>query len=190
MARVSKIIASIFGILLLVAFGVPFYFTCSAEGCASCHSMRPYYESWKASMHVVAARHCLDCHIKPGATNRLLFTLFFWREIEAEFSGRELKPTGVSLPGSASCVRAGCHALNRTLSANRDITINHREHVTRFKIMCVECHSGTVHAGVKGIGKPLPSKELCFRCHGEQKNQCSFCHTKRFTMGEFSPHGN
>ena len=190
MAKASKTIASIFGILLIVAYGIPLYFTRSAAGCASCHSMKPYYESWRASMHVVAAEHCLDCHIKPGVVNRFLFTLFFWREIEAEFSGRELKPTGVSLPGSASCVRAGCHALNRALSASRDIRINHREHVTRFKIECVECHSGTVHAGVKGIGKPLPSKELCFRCHGGLKNQCSFCHTKRFTMGEPSPHGN
>lgn len=173
-----------------LAVGVPHLITYDARGCASCHSMKPYYDSWRASTHAVAAEHCLDCHLKDGFVNRVLFDLHFWREIEAEYSGRELKPTAVSVPGTNSCVKAGCHALNRKLSANRDIKIDHREHAVRYRIRCAECHQGTVHPGVKGIGRALPPKELCFRCHGEEKRQCSFCHAKRFTDGVASPHGN
>jgi len=167
-------------IAVAIAYLVPYYYTSSAERCASCHSMKKYYDSWKKSPHVVAARTCTECHVKPGLMNLVVYRLQFWSELYAEFNGVELKPFGSMLPTATSCSKAGCHSLNRETSVTGDLKIDHRLHVTRAKLRCAECHPGAVHEGI--TGKPLPLRKLCTRCHNQQMGNCGFCHTKKFPV--------
>lgn len=180
-------ISSLF-VIIILAVVIPFIVTRKPEGCAACHSMKPYYQSWKESRHSVAADHCLDCHVKKGFISKLLFRIYFWKELYAEISQKEIAPSLVIQPTINSCVAWDCHSLNRKYSVNRDIKINHRKHVTQFDLLCTDCHQGVVHQGVEGIGKPLPSEELCFDCHGVSSLDCSYCHQKRYQTGDRKPH--
>lgn len=188
MAKRSRTIVVIGFITCSFIYGVPYFFTRDARSCALCHAMRPYYDSWKSSYHSAAAKHCLDCHIKEGMLNTFVFRIYFWTEIKATLLGDKVRPSGVSIPDDRSCVKLGCHGLKRKMSRNLDIRINHEKHVKQFKVACVKCHPGTVHAGINGIGNPLPNRELCFKCHNARKRDCAFCHNKRFTFDILSPH--
>lgn len=171
-------------ILLSLIYLIPYAFTYSPKSCASCHSMKKYYSSWKESTHEVAASHCTVCHIKPGFINNFLFKLVFWKEIYAEITGREINPSRVFLPSVNSCNKAGCHSLNRISDRSGEIKIKHREHIVRAKLKCDDCHPGAVHTGV--TGEPLPMRKLCTKCHKERMDDCSFCHLKKFPhMKEF-----
>ena len=52
------------GILVLICSVGMFEFSTSPYFCASCHIMKPYYESWSTSTHRDVA--CIKCHIAPG----------------------------------------------------------------------------------------------------------------------------
>jgi hypothetical protein len=173
-------------VTIIIIIAVPFYLTRSPAACASCHSMKKYYSSWKESTHVVAASNCTYCHVKSGPVNALLYRIFFWREIYAEFTGKDLKPFLVSQPTTGSCVKVGCHSLNREYSRNQTIKINHRFHVSNAKLDCPICHPGTVHTGI--TGSPIPNRKLCFRCHETQSSNCSFCHTRQFPESQTFVH--
>lgn len=165
-------------VALIAIIAIPFYLTSSPVACSKCHSMKKYYLSWKESTHVVAASNCTYCHLKPGPINAILYRILFWREIYAEITGKNLRPFLVSQPTTGSCVRIGCHSLNREYSRNQSIKINHKFHVIMAKLECPNCHPGAVHTGI--TGKPIPSRKLCFKCHEAQSLDCSFCHTKKF----------
>jgi nitrate/TMAO reductase-like tetraheme cytochrome c subunit len=50
-----------FGIVALLTF---VQISSTPTFCGTCHLMKPYYKSWKASKHNQIA--CVECHISPG----------------------------------------------------------------------------------------------------------------------------
>ncbi|MEE8494597.1 MAG: NapC/NirT family cytochrome c, partial [Nitrospirales bacterium] len=54
--------AIIAGAFLLGGIAVPL--TSAPKFCASCHTIRPSYESWAVSSHKDVT--CVDCHVRPG----------------------------------------------------------------------------------------------------------------------------
>ena len=171
------ILTAVLGASLLV-FVVPIALTATPRQCASCHEMKPYYDSWQTSSHRAAVSNCLTCHVRPGALNLVGFELGFYRMLFAHFAGAEVNTTKANAPSVESCRRGGCHSLNREVSNSGAIKINHRKHVVDASIACPTCHPGAVHAGVKGRLK-LPPMKLCKQCHADKMTDCSYCHTEQ-----------
>lgn len=183
-----KPILGFFLVLVSIIFlAIPYWYTSNPKSCVRCHQMKPFYESWKASMHSTAAKNCFYCHVKPGTMNLLVYRVAFYREIFASFSGQKLSPIGATLPATDSCRRRGCHSLNRVSSISGDIKIDHKTHVLVAKVSCVRCHPGTAHPYVNNERFPRPPRKICFDCHGARTKDCSYCHIKRFSR-EISPH--
>ncbi|MBS3909761.1 MAG: NapC/NirT family cytochrome c [Actinobacteria bacterium] len=168
-------------ILVIVFLAVPYAYTSNPKSCTLCHGMEKYYKSWRKSSHSVAVKNCFGCHVKQGAVSLWIYRISFYREIYASMAGVELKPAGATVPGIDSCQRSGCHSLNRENSASGDIKINHRMHTTKVDIACIKCHPGAAHPEVGDIGELTPHRKLCFECHLSRKNDCGFCHNKRFS---------
>ncbi|MCL6472693.1 MAG: NapC/NirT family cytochrome c [Firmicutes bacterium] len=185
--RAVKYLVAAF-VFLLAFYAIPYIYTSNAQSCTSCHSMKPYYDSWKKSSHATAANNCFHCHVKQGTLNLFIYRISFYREIYASMVGADLKPIGASLPGVASCQRKGCHSLNRVTSESGDIKINHKLHVLKANISCTTCHPGAAHPRVGSIGDLIPKRKLCFKCHAERRNECSFCHNKRFAFSSQFSH--
>lgn len=176
-------------LLVVAGLGVPYLLTSSADTCGRCHQMQPYLASWRASSHARASGDCVTCHVRPGLANQVLYRILFWKEIYASVAGVAIEPLRSYLPGTESCVRGGCHSLNREYSASRDLKINHRLHVTQARLQCVACHPGVVHEGVGTLGARIPPRKTCTRCHGSVIGNCAFCHVNpvRFEGG-VDPH--
>ena len=177
--RLSKrvwIVAAVLGVLV-GSLAAPIWFTATPGQCASCHEMKPYYDSWRASSHAGAASNCLFCHLRPGALSLVAYEFGFYREILAHLGGTTVVTTKANSPSVASCSRPECHSLNRETSNSGDIKINHRLHVTKANIACARCHPGAVHAGVGGRMK-LPPLSLCKTCHADKMGQCDYCHAE------------
>jgi len=170
-----------FVLTMAIFLAIPYYYTSNPESCTMCHDMKKYYDSWKESSHSVAAKNCFDCHVKQGSINLWVYRISFYREIYASVVGAKLKPAGATVPGIESCQRKGCHSLNRIKGGSGDIKINHRLHILKTDIPCIQCHPGAAHPNVEGIGSLIPHRKLCFECHASRKNDCSFCHNKRFS---------
>jgi len=66
---------------VLVLFIIPYWYTANPKSCIRCHEMKPFYTTWKESMHSVAAKDCFYCHLKPGLFNRMLYQVTFYREV-------------------------------------------------------------------------------------------------------------
>lgn len=168
-------ITLIAAVVAVVVYAIPYYYTSSPSACASCHRMKPYYDSWKTSSHVTATSNCLACHVRQGTLNIVAYRLLFYWEIFAEVTGIDGKPIGVMIPGVESCRRSGCHSLNRTVSTSAELRISHREHVVKAHISCIKCHPGAAH---KGVGKRflVPPRKLCVGCHKDKMRDCGYCH--------------
>jgi hypothetical protein len=171
------IVWAVLGVVVLLV-AIPVALTATPRQCASCHEMKPYYESWQASSHRGAAPSCLTCHTQPGILSRIGFEFGVYRMIGAHFAGGKVSTTAKNSPSVQSCRRSGCHSLNRETSNSGDIKINHRLHVVQANIACPKCHAGAVHAGVGGRTK-LPPMKLCKSCHADKMSQCNYCHTQQ-----------
>jgi len=178
---------ALFGILAIF-LAIPYYYTSNPESCTMCHDMKQYYDSWKESSHSVAAKNCFDCHVKQGSISLWVYRISFYREIYASVVGAKLKPAGATVPGIESCQRKGCHSLNRISSASGDIKIDHRGHVLKADIPCIQCHPGAAHPNVGKVGSLTPPRKMCKECHLARMSDCSFCHTKKFRSGETYQH--
>lgn len=170
------ILRMVVGVLLVVCL-IPVAFTATPRQCATCHEMRPYYDTWRTSSHRAAVPNCLTCHVDPGIFNLVGFEFGFYRMLAGHFAGAQVKTTAANTPSVASCTREGCHSLNREVSNSGDLKINHRLHVVSAHIACPRCHPGAVHAGVGGRLK-LPPMKLCKQCHADKMTDCTFCHTE------------
>lgn len=159
--------------LVLVIFAVPVMLTATPRSCATCHEMKPYYDTWQKSSHRGAASNCRTCHVSPGALSLVAYELTFYREIAGHFMGAEVG--GGSALDIESCQRKGCHSLNRQTSNSGDLRIGHREHIVDEGIACPRCHPGAVHEGIGGRTK-LPPMKLCKSCHEDDMKKCTYCH--------------
>jgi hypothetical protein len=177
---VRTVIVAAVAAALVLGVGIPIAFTATPRQCASCHEMKPYYDSMIASSHREAVHSCQACHAKPGVLNLVRFELGVYGMISAHFAGAEVKSTSANAPSVESCARPACHSLNRETSNSGDLKINHRLHVRTKGIACPACHPGAVHTGVGGRLK-LPPPQLCKQCHADKMNDCAYCHSGQRT---------
>jgi hypothetical protein len=180
------VVGAVLGVLAVVLL-LPMALTVAPQECASCHEMRPYFDSWQTSSHRAAAPSCLTCHVKPGILNYVAFDFGLYRMLASHLSGVQVKTTAANTPSVESCRRSDCHSLNREVSNSGDIKINHRLHVTTANIACPACHSGAVHDGVGGRTK-LPPMKLCKECHADKMTQCNYCHTQQHLQAQPGTH--
>lgn len=156
--------------LLLI---VPFCLTARSESCATCHEMKPYYETWKESFHNKWS--CNHCHQRPGIIGYAAFRAgFIYEAFATVFDYHGIKNPGARRPETESCLGPGCHSrdLPREVSTDGLIKVSHRIHIYKVKKTCVYCHRNIVH----GETGPPPRK-LCKECHKDEiKSDCEYCH--------------
>ncbi len=154
-------LAVLFLLLVLV-----FSLSSSPLFCSSCHNIKPYYLSWKASSHSKVS--CLSCHQSPGIDG--------W--VETRLEGLEnlrlyifkQKKTYKKRVSDIACL--DCHQEIKTRVVGKKIRMSHKEIITGRH--CSECHPNRGHKEEK----PVAIMELCFPCHLKKgkKLNCSSCH--------------
>lgn len=148
--------------------GVTLPLTDHPKFCASCHTIRPSYETWAASTHKEVT--CVDCHVRPGlkgfvedkalaGTKDVLITLF----------GTPAAPSNLaSKVHTEVCLRCHQAILRVSEVAPRDLPppvkdvgliMSHRKHMEAFPKRgqgegCTTCHGRVVH-GIPIKGYPI-----------------------------------
>ena len=170
-------------LILLALFIASVEVTSSSNFCASCHYMKPFFESWKASSHKDVA--CKVCHYPPGLKS------FFRTKIEGlVMVGRYWTRLYVkSKPWAEiqdeSCLRPGCH--DRRLLEGKvafgQVVFDHKAHFEDLKrgkkLRCTSCHSQIVQGEHITV-----TSSTCFICHFKGKTpetraaECAVCHRK------------
>lgn len=139
--------------------------------CASCHTIKPAYDSWVRSSHKDVT--CVDCHVRPGISGFLHDKVYAGLEdVAITFFGTPTEPHDLqSHVYSSVCL--GCH--RAILRVNelpaRDLPapvkevgliMDHREHMKAFEQRgkgegCTTCHSRVVHgAPIKNYPIVIP----------------------------------
>ncbi len=167
--RAIVIVAILAGAVALGGIAVPL--TDHPKFCASCHNIRPSYESWVASSHKEVT--CVACHVRPGVEGFAH---------DKAYTG--LKDVAIYLFGTptdshnlqsavASDVCLSCHRAILRVSevAARDLPppvkevgliMSHRKHMEAFAKNgkgegCTTCHSRVVHERpIKGYPIVIP----------------------------------
>ncbi|MDR4482570.1 MAG: NapC/NirT family cytochrome c [Nitrospirales bacterium] len=139
--------------------------------CASCHTIKPSYDSWLRSSHKDVT--CVDCHVRPGISGFIQDKVIAGIEdVAITFLGTPTEPHNLESHVSSS-VCIGCHRaiLRVTEVSVRDLPtpvkdvgliMNHREHMEAFEKRgqgegCTTCHGRVVHgAPIKGYPIVIP----------------------------------
>ncbi|MCZ7583203.1 MAG: ammonia-forming cytochrome c nitrite reductase subunit c552 [Deltaproteobacteria bacterium] len=169
-------------VVMLLLVVVMFEVTSSPEFCGSCHNMRPYIESWKASSHNEV--NCATCHYEPGFMNYVKGKFTDGQAHLVIFITGKNRGRYHAEISNASCLQ--CHdreSLN-TPKEFKGVTFSHSNHLDNLrrnkKLRCVTCHGQLVQ------GEHLTVDERdCFICHfkADEKAQrdpvlsnCRTCH--------------
>jgi nitrate/TMAO reductase-like tetraheme cytochrome c subunit len=160
-------------------------FTMKPVFCGSCHSMKPYYQQWKASKHNKVA--CVKCHINPGFGSLVKTKVGAFYELVAEVLGKAPSRPHSQVDDKA-CLRKGCHTVgeieDKELKTSKNITFNHGVHLDMEdpigKLRCTSCHATMQPEKHVAVGK-----EVCAVCHLAQPEEedpytgelCRDCHT-------------
>ena len=156
-SKVVAILAIVGGAAALAGVALPL--TNQPKFCATCHTIRPSYESWTVSTHKEVT--CVDCHVRPGVEG--------WLHDKAWIGTRDVLITFFGTPTEAhnltstvaSEVCLSCHRAVLKVSevAVRDLPLpvkevglimSHRVHMEAFVKRgkgegCTTCHSRIVH---------------------------------------------
>lgn len=163
------IVALIAGALAFGGIAVPL--TSHPRFCATCHTIKPSYDSWLTSTHQSVT--CVDCHVRPGISGYVHDKVY-----------KGLKDVGISMFGTppdphnlqssvATHMCLSCHHAILRISeiAVRDLPppvkevgliMSHRKHIEAFEKRskgegCTTCHSRIVHdAPIKGYPVVVP----------------------------------
>jgi len=169
----SKSLPLILAMLVVLALGgaaaIPL--TNQPTFCASCHTIKPSYESWARSSHKDVT--CVDCHVRPGISGFIQDKVYAGLEdVAITFFGTPTEPHNLqSYVYSSVCL--GCHRaiLRVTEVSSRDLPspvknvgliMDHREHMAAFEKRgqgegCTTCHSRVVHGTpIKGYPIVIP----------------------------------
>lgn len=127
--------------------------------CASCHTIRPSYDSWVTSSHKDVT--CVDCHVRPGLSGFLHDKVRAGlKDVAITFFGTPTEPHNLQAEVDSN-VCLGCHrAILRVSEISlRDLpppvkdvglVMSHRTHMEAFAKRgknegCTTCHAGVVH---------------------------------------------
>jgi nitrate/TMAO reductase-like tetraheme cytochrome c subunit len=188
----------VFFLFFLAGFIFFFKFSTSPQFCRSCHIMKPYYDSWKASKHNKVA--CVDCHYPPTqSTKQALWKKFQSMSQVAKYVTRTYGTRPYAEIDDSSCLREGCHAkrlLNSKVIYKKHVVFDHRPHLTDLRrgkqLRCTSCHSQIVQGQHIEV-----TDSTCFICHFKKDKsgnrpsiaRCSTCHKmpeQDITHGGFS----
>lgn len=167
--RAIVILAIVAGAMALGGIAGPL--TSHPKFCASCHNIRPSYESWVVSSHKEVT--CVDCHVRPGLQGYLEDKAWAGvKDVAIYFLGTPTDPHNLSGPvDSGICI--GCHRAILRVSevAVRDLpppvkdvglVMSHRGHMEAFAERekgegCTTCHTRVVHGQpIKGYPIVIP----------------------------------
>ena len=169
----GKSLTLIVATLLVLALGgaVAIPLTNQPTFCASCHTIKPSYDSWTRSSHKDVT--CVDCHVRPGVSGFIQDKVYAGiKDVAITLFGTPTEPYDLqSHVHSSVCL--GCHRaiLRVTEVSSRDLPspvkevgliMNHREHMAAFEKrgqgeVCTTCHSRVVHGTpIKGYPIVIP----------------------------------
>lgn len=154
-------------VVLLIIGGVWFTFDYSAkpEFCESCHLLKPYVESWRASSHNKVP--CLTCHFPPGWKNYLRGKFLATRDLITTLGGGADTTKLHAEVEDAACLRGGCHEtrlLQGKVLFKGKYHFDHGLHLNELrrgkKLQCTSCHSQIVQGRHIAV-----TESVCFICH-------------------------
>lgn len=168
--KVLTLIASI-GAVMAVGGTVAIPLTNHPDFCASCHTIKPSYDSWVNSSHRDVT--CVDCHVRPGLRGLIEDKIFAGIEdVAITFFGTPTEPHELeSHVHSSVCI--SCHRAVLRVSEvsvrdlpkpvkNVGLIMSHRKHMHAFDKRkkgegCTTCHARVVHgASIKGYPIIIP----------------------------------
>jgi cytochrome c nitrite reductase small subunit len=139
--------------------GVAIPLTNHPKFCASCHTIRPSYDSWVQSTHKEV--ECISCHVRPGVEGWLHDKAWKGtRDVAISLFGTPTPPHDLqSHVDSAVCLSCHRNILRVSEIAVRDLPppvkdvgliMSHRKHMDAFAERakgegCTTCHAGVVH---------------------------------------------
>jgi hypothetical protein len=151
--------------------GVIIPVTSHPKFCASCHTIKPSYDSWVESSHKEVT--CVDCHVRPGVAG--------WLHDKAWAGTKDVAIYLFNAPADSHNLKAKVHSevclschrqiLRVSEVAPRDLpppvkdvglVMSHRKHMEAFAKRgqgegCTTCHSGIVHEKpIKGYPIVIP----------------------------------
>lgn len=132
--------------------------------CTSCHSMKPFFEEYKTSVHYFGRSGvkagCVNCHVKGGSlvsvSGATLLIKDTYKEIFKPVKNREdaearrpemAKRVRDHLIETRSGVCFGCH-VEDAINPTKDRGKNAHESMKEKGKTCIECHFNLVHAKV------------------------------------------
>ena len=136
------------GILVACALAILFAsveVTSQPGFCASCHIMKPYYQSWQHSAHHKIA--CVECHIPPGVSATIQKKWEALSMVTSYFTGTYGTKPWAQVP-DASCFR--CHQTKdfTGMKIYNGVRFDHGAHLSVKRngmvLRCTSCHSQTV----------------------------------------------
>ena len=168
---------------LMLAFGlIAMIFMVQASStptfCGTCHIMKPYYASWKASKHAKIA--CVECHIAPGLTSEVRKKFEAVSMVAKYFTGTYSTNPWAEVD-DAACLRCHERRLLEGKEVFHEVIFDHRPHLTESRrglhLRCTSCHSQIVQGSHIAV-----TASTCALCHfkGQKPNEgtgaCLKCH--------------
>ncbi len=171
--RIPKLVLTLIVLAVVgaVAGAVAIPLTNAPTFCASCHTIKPAYDSWKVSTHKEVT--CVACHVRPTVTGFIEDKIVkgthdVWVTITGQAKKWEDLHAKVH---SQVCLDCHHNMLRISEIVSRDlpqalkkpgIIMEHRKHMEAFEKRgkgegCTTCHSTVVHSKpYKGYGIVVP----------------------------------
>ena len=129
-------------LVLVLGGAVAIPLTNNPTFCASCHTIRPSYDSWLRSSHKEVT--CVDCHVRPGFSGFIHDKVFAGLEdVAITFLGTPTEPHNLeSHVYSSVCISCHRAILRVTEVSGRDLPapvkevgliMSHRKHMNAFE---------------------------------------------------------
>lgn len=168
-SRAIVSVAIVAGAVVLGGVAIPL--TDHPKFCASCHTIKPSYESWVRSSHKDVT--CVDCHVRPGVEGWLQDKAWAGtKDVAIYLFGTPTDPHNLQAKvDSGVCIGCHRHILRVSEVAPRDLpppvkdvglVMSHQRHMEAFAKRglgegCTTCHSGVVHdKPIKGYPIVIP----------------------------------
>jgi len=180
-------IAGSFVVLMVAAVE----YTSHSGFCASCHYMKPFFQSWETSSH--SEVECNACHYPPsgGIKSKLRKKIEGLVMVGRYWTKLYVKSKPWAEIKDESCLQSGCHD-KRLLEGTvpfKKVVFDHKIHFEDLrrgkKLQCTSCHSQIVQ------GEHITVTESsCFICHFKESDHfsqikaCSHCHSKETLTNE------
>jgi nitrate/TMAO reductase-like tetraheme cytochrome c subunit len=163
------ILAVVAGAVLLGGVAIPL--TDHPKFCASCHNIRPSYDTWVASSHKEVT--CVDCHVRPGVEGFVHDKAFTGlKDVAIYVFGTPTDSHNLQTTVATEVCLSCHHAILRVSEiAVRDLPppvkevgliMGHRKHMEAFAKRgkgegCTTCHTRVVHEKpIKGYPIVIP----------------------------------